>query len=67
MLVLDIGFKTYRLSHSDIEQISFRTLRVQIEHQNPDVPEHLDLNGFLISNSLRNAIIEHGVPVKMES
>ena len=65
-LVLEVGFKSYRLPYSDIDQICFKSFQVQIEHHNPDVPEHVDLNGFLIPNSLRKAILDYGLPLKME-
>jgi hypothetical protein len=65
-LVLEVGFKSYRLAFSEIRLIRFRTVQVQIEHRNPDVPEHVDLNGFLVSRSLRRAIQEHGLPLSIE-
>jgi len=66
ILVLEVGFRSYRLSHSDIAHLCFKSFQVQIEHHNPDVPEHVDLNGFLISNTLKKAILDYGLPLKMK-
>jgi hypothetical protein len=59
-----VVFKSFELFYSDIDHICFKSFQVQIEHHNPNVPEHVDLNGFLISNSLKRAIREYGLPLR---
>ena len=64
-LVLNAGFKSFELMYADIDYVKFRYIQLQIEHGNPSVPEHVDVNGFLIPSQIKKAIQAHGLPIEV--
>jgi hypothetical protein len=65
-IVLDARVERYELLFSEIDSCRFNFLQVNIEHHNPDVPKELSINGVFISRVIKNAIVQHGLPVRVE-
>jgi hypothetical protein len=63
-IFLNAGFKSFELLYSEIKRIRYLPFQVQIEHKSQTVPEHVDLNGFLIPKHVRQAIAAHNLPVR---
>ena len=62
-ILLNAGFKRFELFYNEIKRIRFLPFQVQIEHNSQTVPEHVDLNGFLIPKQIRQAIAAHNLPI----
>ncbi len=63
-ILLNAGFKNFGLFYNEIELIKFLPFQVQIEHRSLTVPEHVDINGFLIPHQIRRAIDFHKLPIE---
>jgi hypothetical protein len=62
-ILVDAGFKRFELLYSEIEHIKFMPFQVQIEHRNRTVPEHVEINGFVIPHQIKRAIKAHKLPI----
>ena len=62
-ILLSAGFKRFELLYSEIKRIRILPFQVQIEHQSQTVPEHVDVNGFLISKQIRQVIVDHNLQI----
>jgi len=51
--------------YADIDYVKFRYIQLQFEHENPSVPEHVDVNGFFIPSQIKKTIQEHGLPIEI--
>ncbi len=63
-ILLNAGFKNFGLFYNEIELIKFLPFQVQIEHRSLTVPEHVDINGFLIPHQIKRAIAFHKLPIE---
>jgi hypothetical protein len=63
-ILLNAGFKSFELFYSEIKRIKFSPFQVQIEHQSQTVPEHVDINGFIIPYQIKHVIAVHKLPIE---
>ena len=65
-IVLDACVETFELLFTEIDHFQFNFLQVNIEHHNPNVIRDISINGVFASRAIRNAIVQHCLPVEIK-